>query len=117
MSSAATHRGVPARHGRSPQAATTEPLETAEAAAFESGWAAAEVRAAEQEALEASLRYRRDRAADYRADLGVPDDNDPVTVLGDVVDALIKWTQGETAELEAMLPKIAAVKARRPKPS
>jgi len=35
--------------------------------------------------------------------------------VGDILDALIKWTQGDTIELDALIPKIVGIKTKHPK--
>jgi hypothetical protein len=59
--------------------------------------------------------YRERRKDAYARELG-EDRGDVVNTMGDVLDAVIKHIYGDTAELDAMVTKIAAIKAAHPKP-
>lgn len=76
---------------------------------------------AEYEAAQLAVAYRQDRKRAYAAELGAG--GDAIETIGDVLDdvireiAAIRAGDPTTAEFAALLGKIAAIKARIPKPS
>lgn len=90
------------------------PLTSAEEASRDAEEAVADAAIAEEKARKTATQYRRDRAAAYISDLS--EEGDFQNTAGEVLDALIKWTQGDKAELERMVVKTDQIKKRFPKP-
>jgi hypothetical protein len=70
----------------------------------------------EKRAFEQSIEYRKQRKLAYIEQISP--EKDPITTLGDVVDALYQVIQnGDTTKLDEISVKIESIKSQYPKPT
>ena len=70
----------------------------------------------ERRAFEQSIEYRKQRKLAYIEQISP--EKDPITTIGDVVDALYQVIQhGDTTKLDEVSVKIEQIKSQYPKPT